>query len=37
MMVAAFVGLPEETLRIYTEAIRKKYKFYSFGDAMFIK
>jgi len=36
MMVAAFIGSREETLKIYQEAIRKRYKFYSFGDAMLI-
>jgi S-adenosylmethionine:tRNA ribosyltransferase-isomerase len=35
MLVAAFVGL-EETHRIYAEAVRERYRFYSYGDAMLI-
>jgi len=35
MLVAAFVGR-EKTLRLYEEAIRKRYRFYSYGDAMLI-
>ena len=35
MLVAAFAGR-EHTLHAYEEAIRAKYRFYSFGDAMFI-
>lgn len=35
MLVASFVGL-EETLRIYDEAIREKYRFFSYGDGMLI-
>jgi len=35
MLVASFVGL-EETLRIYNEAIREKYRFFSYGDGMLI-
>jgi S-adenosylmethionine:tRNA ribosyltransferase-isomerase len=34
-LVAAFVGL-EEQRRIYSEAIEEKYRFFSYGDAMFI-
>lgn len=35
MLVSAFAGR-EETLRAYEEAVREKYRFFSFGDAMII-
>jgi S-adenosylmethionine:tRNA ribosyltransferase-isomerase len=35
MLVSAFAGR-EHVLAAYEEAIREKYRFYSFGDAMFI-
>lgn len=35
MLVASFIGL-EETLRIYETAVREKYRFFSYGDAMLI-
>lgn len=35
MLVCAFGGT-ENVLRAYQEAIREKYRFYSFGDAMFV-
>ncbi len=35
MLIAAFAGF-EETKQIYQHAIREKYRFYSFGDAMLI-
>ncbi len=35
MLIAAFVGL-EKTLEIYQEAIKEKYRFYSYGDGMLI-
>ena len=35
MLVASFVGL-EQTLKLYEEAIKHKYRFYSYGDAMLI-
>ncbi len=35
MLVAAFIGR-EKTLKIYDEAIKKRYRFYSYGDAMLI-
>ncbi len=35
MLVAAFAGL-EKTLMAYEAAIKEKYRFYSFGDAMLI-
>jgi S-adenosylmethionine:tRNA ribosyltransferase-isomerase len=35
MLVSAFMGT-EETLRVYNIAVKEKYRFYSFGDAMFI-
>ena len=35
MLVSAFVGY-EETMAAYDEAVRKEYRFFSYGDAMFI-
>jgi S-adenosylmethionine:tRNA ribosyltransferase-isomerase len=37
MLVSAFVGSREKTLEIYKKAVDEKYRFFSFGDAMFIK
>jgi S-adenosylmethionine:tRNA ribosyltransferase-isomerase len=36
MMIAALMGY-DEMRRVYEHAIREKYRFYSFGDAMLIK
>ena len=36
MLVSAFLGRAQ-TLAAYTEAIREKYRFFSYGDAMFIE
>ncbi|MDX1808072.1 MAG: tRNA preQ1(34) S-adenosylmethionine ribosyltransferase-isomerase QueA [Sulfurospirillaceae bacterium] len=35
MLVASFVGI-EKTLELYHEAIKEKYRFFSYGDAMLI-
>ena len=35
MLVSAFAGY-ENTMQAYREAVEKKYRFFSFGDAMFI-
>ena len=35
MLVASFVGL-EKTQELYREAIKERYRFYSYGDAMLI-
>ena len=35
MLVAALVGR-EEILRVYAEAVERRYRFYSYGDAMLI-
>ncbi|MFW5652875.1 MAG: S-adenosylmethionine:tRNA ribosyltransferase-isomerase, partial [Planctomycetota bacterium] len=34
-LVAAFLGL-ERTLEVYRTAVRERYRFYSYGDAMLI-
>ncbi|WP_457560440.1 tRNA preQ1(34) S-adenosylmethionine ribosyltransferase-isomerase QueA [Caminibacter sp.] len=35
MLVAAFIGR-EKTLKLYSEAVKCRYRFYSYGDAMLI-
>ncbi|UCM99793.1 tRNA preQ1(34) S-adenosylmethionine ribosyltransferase-isomerase QueA [Sulfurimonas sp. SWIR-19] len=35
MLVASFIGL-DKTHQLYAEAIKEKYRFYSYGDAMLI-
>ena len=35
MLVSAFAGR-EEVLSAYEEAVRERYRFFSFGDAMFL-
>ncbi len=35
MLVASFIGL-EKTLALYEEAIKERYRFFSYGDAMLI-
>ena len=35
MLVSAFAGR-ENTLSAYNEAIKERYRFYSYGDAMLI-
>lgn len=36
MLVSAFAG-KDKIMRAYSEAVKEKYRFFSFGDAMFIK
>ena len=36
MLVSAFIGDIDKTLEIYNHAVKDKYRFFSFGDAMFI-
>ena len=36
MLVSAFLGR-EQTLAAYAEAVREKYRFFSYGDSMFIE
>jgi len=35
MLVSAFAGR-ENVLHAYNEAVKEKYRFFSFGDAMFV-
>ena len=37
MLVSAFVGDIDKTLALYNHAVKEKYRFFSFGDAMFIE
>lgn len=37
MLVCAFVGDIDKTLALYKTAVQEKYRFFSFGDAMFIE
>jgi len=35
MLVCAFAGT-DPVMKAYRQAVRKRYRFYSYGDAMFI-
>jgi S-adenosylmethionine:tRNA ribosyltransferase-isomerase len=35
MLVSSFIGI-DEMRRIYNEAVKEKYRFYSYGDGMLI-
>ena len=35
MLISALMGR-EEALRVYEAAVKERYRFFSFGDAMFI-
>lgn len=37
MLICAFVGDIDKTLGLYQQAVTEKYRFFSFGDAMFIE
>ena len=37
MLVSAFIGDIDKTLDLYKLSVREKYRFFSFGDAMFIE
>lgn len=37
MLVSAFIGDVDKTLDLYNVAVNEKYRFFSFGDAMFIE
>ncbi|MBQ8468824.1 MAG: tRNA preQ1(34) S-adenosylmethionine ribosyltransferase-isomerase QueA [Clostridia bacterium] len=37
MLVSAFIGSREKTLEIYNTAVKERYRFFSFGDSMFIQ
>lgn len=37
MLVSAFIGDIDKTLELYKIAVEEKYRFFSFGDAMFIE
>ena len=37
MLVSAFVGSKDKTLDLYNTAVKEKYRFFSFGDSMFIQ
>ena len=36
MLISAFYGY-DKTMAAYKVAVKEKYRFFSFGDAMFIK
>lgn len=36
MLVAAFAGHAEAALAAYRHAVEQRYRFFSYGDAMFI-
>ena len=36
MLVSAFIGDIDKTLELYNYAVKSKYRFFSFGDAMFL-
>lgn len=37
MLVSAFIGDIDKTLQLYKTAVKQNYRFFSFGDAMFIE